>query len=42
MPAEPFGGTIVVDAMNYYLGRDGHISKQDDGCVTSSELLARE
>lgn len=41
LPAEPFAGTIVVDAMNYYPGRDGHISELDEDRVTSSELLAR-
>jgi 8-hydroxy-5-deazaflavin:NADPH oxidoreductase len=41
LPAEPFTGTIVVDAMNYYPGRDGHISELDEDLVTSSELLAR-
>jgi 8-hydroxy-5-deazaflavin:NADPH oxidoreductase len=41
LPAESFGGTIVVDAMNYYPARDGHISELDSELVTSSELLAR-
>ena len=27
--------------MNYYPGRDGHISELDEDLVTSSELLAR-
>lgn len=41
LPAEPFSGTIVVDAMNYYPSRDGQISELDSDHVTSSELLAR-
>jgi 8-hydroxy-5-deazaflavin:NADPH oxidoreductase len=41
LPAEPFAGTIVVDAMNYYPARDGRISELDEDLVTSSELLAR-
>jgi predicted dinucleotide-binding enzyme len=42
LPAEPFAGTIVVNAMNYYLGRDGHVSELDSDRVTSSELFARQ
>ncbi len=42
LPAEPSSGTIVVDAMNYYPGRDGHVSELDSDRVTSSELLARQ
>jgi len=38
LPAGPLSGKIVVDAMNYYAGRDGRI---DFGDLTSSELLAR-
>ena len=38
LPAGPLSGKIVVDAMNYYEGRDGRI---DFGDLTSSELLAR-
>jgi 8-hydroxy-5-deazaflavin:NADPH oxidoreductase len=38
LPAGPLSGKIVVDAMNYYAGRDGRI---DFGELTSSELLAR-
>jgi predicted dinucleotide-binding enzyme len=41
LPAEPFAGTIVVDAMNYYPARDGRLSELDEDLVTSSELLAR-
>lgn len=38
LPAEPLTGKVVVDATNYYEGRDGQI---DFGGLTSSELLAR-
>jgi predicted dinucleotide-binding enzyme len=41
LPAEPFAGKVVVDAGNYYPGRDGQIGELDSGEVTSSELLAR-
>jgi predicted dinucleotide-binding enzyme len=38
LPADQLAGKIVVDAMNYYEGRDGQM---DFGGLTSSELLAR-
>jgi 8-hydroxy-5-deazaflavin:NADPH oxidoreductase len=38
LPAGPLSDKIVVDAMNYYAGRDGWM---DFGDLTSSELLAR-
>ena len=38
LPAGPLSGEIVVDAMNYYEGRDGWI---DFGDLTSSETIAR-
>jgi 8-hydroxy-5-deazaflavin:NADPH oxidoreductase len=38
LPAGPLSGKIVVDAMNYYVGRDG---RMDFGDFTSSGLLAR-
>jgi predicted dinucleotide-binding enzyme len=41
LPADAFDGRIVVDANNYYPGRDGHIAELDDGSIGSSELLAR-
>ncbi len=38
LPAGPLSGKTVVDAMNYYEGRDGRI---DFGDLTASELLAQ-
>ncbi len=38
IPEEPLVGKVVIDATNYYEGRDGQI---DFGGLTSSELLAR-
>ena len=35
-----FDGKVVVDANNYYPGRDGQIAALDDDSTTSSELLA--
>lgn len=40
LPAEAFGGKIVLDAGNYYPQRDGHFAELDNGQTTSSELLA--
>ncbi len=40
VPVEPLRGKVVVDTMNYYPDRDGHIAALDDGSTTSSELLA--
>lgn len=42
LPPEPFAGKVVVDANNYYPGRDGQIAELDSGELTSSELLARQ
>jgi 8-hydroxy-5-deazaflavin:NADPH oxidoreductase len=41
LPASEVAGKIVVDAMNYYPDRDGHIAELDSGSTTSSELVAR-
>jgi predicted dinucleotide-binding enzyme len=41
VPVEPLRGKVVIDTMNYYAQRDGHIAELDDGSVTSSELLQR-
>ena len=35
-----FDGKVVIDATNYYPGRDGDIAALDDDSRTSSELLA--
>lgn len=40
LPADAFTGRIVIDANNYYPGRDGQIEELDQGRTTSSELLA--
>lgn len=42
LPAEPLSGRVVVDANNYYPGRDGQIAALDSGSTTSSELLAAQ
>lgn len=39
LPTPP-AGTIIVDATNYYPGRDGNVAELDDDSTTSSELLA--
>jgi predicted dinucleotide-binding enzyme len=41
LPADELSDTIVVDAMNYYPSRDGHVPELDDDIVTSTELLGR-
>jgi 8-hydroxy-5-deazaflavin:NADPH oxidoreductase len=40
LPAAPFAEKIVIDATNYYSGRDGHIDELERGLTTSSELIA--
>jgi predicted dinucleotide-binding enzyme len=40
LPARALAGKVVVDANNYYPGRDGQIEALDSGRSTSSELLA--
>jgi predicted dinucleotide-binding enzyme len=40
LPAGELRGKIVIDAMNYYPGRDGHFAALDSGNTASSELLA--
>lgn len=40
LPAEDLRGKIVIDAMNYYPGRDGQLAQLDSGAQASSELLA--
>jgi len=39
VPVDELRGKVVIDTMNYYAGRDGHIGVLDDGSTTSSELL---
>ena len=41
LPVDELSDTVVIDAMNYYPARDGHIKELDDGITTSTELLAR-
>ena len=40
LPADELRGKIVIDAMNYYPGRDGQYAALDSGQTASSELLA--
>ena len=40
LPAGALSGKIVVDATNYYPGRDGQVPELDDDSTTSSELIA--
>lgn len=40
LPAEQLRGRIVIDALNYYPERDGHIAELDSDETTSSELVA--
>ncbi len=39
VPVEPLKNKIVIDTMNYYPSRDGHIQSLDNGKTTTSELL---
>jgi len=39
VPVEPLAGKVVIDTMNYYPQRDGHIRELDDESTTTSELL---
>jgi predicted dinucleotide-binding enzyme len=39
VPVEPLAGKVVIDTMNYYPQRDGHIPGLDDESTTTSELL---
>ncbi|HSY50018.1 MAG TPA: NAD(P)-binding domain-containing protein [Thermoanaerobaculia bacterium] len=40
LPADDLRGRIVIDAMNYYPDRDGHVPRLDSGESTSSEMVA--
>ncbi len=39
VPAEPLRGKVVIDTMNYYPQRDGHVPELDNESKTTSELL---
>jgi predicted dinucleotide-binding enzyme len=39
VPVAPLAGKTVLDTINYYPQRDGHVAELDDGSTTSSELL---
>ncbi len=39
VPVEDLAAKVVIDTMNYYPQRDGHITVLDTGTTTSSELL---
>lgn len=39
VPVEPLAGKVVIDTMNYYPQRDGHIAELDNEETTTSELL---
>lgn len=39
LPHEALSGKVVVDTMNYYSQRDGHIAELDEESTTTSELL---
>ncbi|EWM12211.1 NADPH-dependent F420 reductase [Kutzneria sp. 744] len=41
LPADVLAGRTVIDTMNYYPERDGHIARLDQGELTSSELVQR-
>jgi 8-hydroxy-5-deazaflavin:NADPH oxidoreductase len=41
LPAAALAGKTVIDTMNYYPDRDGHIAALDEGKLTSSELVQR-
>jgi hypothetical protein len=40
VPVEQLRGKVVIDTMNYYPQRDGHVPALDDDSTTTSELLA--
>jgi 8-hydroxy-5-deazaflavin:NADPH oxidoreductase len=41
LPANALAGKTVIDTMNYYPDRDGHIAELDTGTLTSAELVQR-
>jgi 8-hydroxy-5-deazaflavin:NADPH oxidoreductase len=41
VPAAPLAGKVVIDTLNYYPQRDGHIADLDNETTTTSELVQR-
>lgn len=41
LPTAALAGKVVIDTMNYYPDRDGHIAELDSGALTSSALVQR-
>jgi 8-hydroxy-5-deazaflavin:NADPH oxidoreductase len=41
VPAAPLAGKVVIDTLNYYPQRDGHIADLDNEKTTTSELVQR-
>lgn len=39
VPVDALAGKVVIDTMNYYPERDGHVAELDDESTTTSELL---
>lgn len=39
VPVDELAGKVVIDTMNYYPDRDGHIAELDDESTTTSEML---
>jgi predicted dinucleotide-binding enzyme len=39
IPVEPLRGKVVIDTINYYPDRDGHVAELDDESTTTSELV---
>ncbi|MCW2786360.1 MAG: oxidoreductase [Marmoricola sp.] len=39
IPVEPLRGKVVLDTINYYPQRDGHVAELDDESTTTSELV---
>lgn len=39
LPHAALAGKVVLDTMNYYPQRDGHVPELDDGSTTTSQLL---
>lgn len=39
LPVEPLRGKVVIDTINYYPQRDGHVPELDEETTTTSELV---